>query len=154
MKEEKKDQKLSKGRGTDKVLRLDNILKLQYGFNILLDLYKDAGWNNNLSIAKDNKGELITLANYVVDLRSNILKNDRNGIFIFDMNLNQESDNISEILQKLVSPVSIKNELNIQNFKVALLGQARLKENGHIYFSQQEKILIGENIRTPIVKLN
>ena len=81
MKEEKKDQKLSKGRGTDKVLRLDNILKLQYGFNILLDLYKDAGWNNNLSIAKDNKGELITLANYVVDLRSNILKNDRNGIF-------------------------------------------------------------------------
>lgn len=146
MKEEKKDQKLSKGRGTDKVLRLDNILKLQYGFNILLDLYKDAGWNNNLSIAKDNKGELITLANYVVDLRSNILKNDRNGIFIFDMNLNQEIDNISEILQKLVSPVSIKNELNIQNFKVALLGQARLKENGHIYFSQQEKILIGENI--------
>ena len=111
MKEEKKDQKLSKGRGTDKVLRLDNILKLQYGFNILLDLYKDAGWNNNLSIAKDNKGELITLANYVVDLRSNILKNDRNGIFIFDMNLNQEIDNISEILQKLVSPVSIKNEL-------------------------------------------
>ena len=146
MKEEKRDQKLSKGRGTDKVLRLDNILKLQYGFNILLDLYKDAGWNNNLSIAKDNKGELITLANYVVDLRSNILKNDRNGIFIFDMNLNQEIDNISEILQKLVSPVSIKNELNIQNFKVALLGQARLKENGHIYFSQQEKILIGENI--------
>ncbi|MGN1268024.1 MAG: hypothetical protein ACI4U0_00755 [Candidatus Aphodocola sp.] len=62
------------------------------------------------------------------------------------MNLNQEIDNISEILQKLVSPVSIKNELNIQNFKVALLGQARLKENGHIYFSQQEKILIGENI--------
>lgn len=116
-------------------------MNLKYGFNILVDLYEDNNWDNTISIAKDNEDKEITLSNYIVDLRSTILKDDRDGIFIWDMNSNQNIDGVTELLQNRISLIS-SEEINIQNFKVAILGQAVLNKNGDVYFSKQKKILL------------
>lgn len=39
--------------GTNNVEKIDEILNWKYGFETLLDLYKDKNWDNSLTIARN-----------------------------------------------------------------------------------------------------
>lgn len=120
-------------RGTNNVEKIDEILNWKYGFETLLDLYKDKDWNNSLTIAKNEDG-FITLDNYVVDLAIETIKNKKEGIFILDMNSKQKIDNAYELLIKSTPLLVKQNNINIQNFKIAILGSVCIYDKKPIHF--------------------
>lgn len=116
---------------------IDEILNWKYGFETLLDLYKDKNWNNNRPFAKD-KANLITLNDYIINLTlGKVIENRKDGIFIFNMNLNSGTsniDNIDEVLSKALPSFINTNDRKIQNFSVAVLGSICLVEKDKIHF--------------------
>lgn len=108
-------------RGTNNVEKIDEILNWKYGFETLLDLYKDKNWDNSLTIARNEYG-CITLDDYVIDLAIETVKNKKEGIFILDMNSKQKIDNAYELLRKNIPLLIKQNNISIQNFKIAVLG--------------------------------
>lgn len=141
--------KLLRSAGTENVEEIDEILNWKYGFETLLDLYKDKNRNNNLPFAKD-KAELITLDDYIINLTpEKVTENKKDGIFIFDMNLNSETsnldriiDNIDEVFSKVIPSSVNTNDRKIQNFSVAVLGSICLTEKEKMHFLDINKVKI------------
>lgn len=122
-------------RGTENVEKIGEILNWKYGFETLLDLYRDKNWDNSLIIAKNEDG-FITLADYVVDFAIKTVENKKEGIFIFDMNSKQKIDNAYELLG-----FTNLREVNIQNLKIVVLGKISIEKNKNIIFSDVNKIM-------------
>ena len=120
-------------RGTNNVEKIDEILNWKYGFETLLDLYKDKNWDNSLTIARNEYG-CITLDDYVIDLAIETVKNKKEGIFILDMNSKQKIDNAYELLRKNINLLIKQNNISIQNFKIAVLGSVYAYDKEKIHF--------------------
>lgn len=120
---------------------INEILNWKYGFETLLDLYEDKNWNNSWTIARD-KDIFITLDDYIINLMTKqVTENKKDGIFIFNMNLNSGTsnldriiDNIDEVFSKVIPSSINTNDRKIQNFSVAVLGSICLAEKGKIHF--------------------
>lgn len=67
-------------RGTNNVEKIDEILNWKYGFETLLDLYKDKNWDNSLTIARNEDG-FITLDDYVIDFAIETVKNKKRNFY-------------------------------------------------------------------------
>lgn len=136
-------------RGTENVEEINEILNWKYGFETLLDLYKDKNWDNSLPFAKDKDG-FITLDDYIINLTARKITEDKKeGIFIFDMNLDLETynldkiiDNIDEVFSKVIPSSVNTNDRKIQNFSVAVLGSICLTEKDKIHFLNINKVKI------------